>query len=67
MVVERTNNEVIIRISTSIDTEELQDLLNFVRYKELVSGIKVAQTEVDKLAEDVNKDWWAKNRKRLVD
>lgn len=66
MLVERTNREVIIRLPASVDTEDLQDFLNYARYKELTSGFKVAQKEVDKLANQINSSWWKKNRKRLI-
>lgn len=66
MIIQRTTKEIIIRLPASIDTEDLQDFLNYSRYKELTSDIKVSQEEVDKLAEKVNKDWWTKNRKKFV-
>jgi len=45
-----------------VDTEDLQDFLNYARYKELTSDFKVDQKEVDKLAGQINTKWWAKNR-----
>jgi predicted nucleotide-binding protein (sugar kinase/HSP70/actin superfamily) len=66
MLIERTAKEVIIRLSSKVDTEDLQDFLNYARYKELTSEIKVSQKEVDRLASKVNTDWWAKNRKRFI-
>ena len=66
MLIERTNKEVIIRLSASINTDDLQDMVDYVRYKEITSKFKVSQKTVDKLADDVNKSWWAKNRKRLL-
>ena len=66
MLVERTNKEVIIRLAASVDTEDLQDFLNYARYKELTSDFKVDQKEVDKLADHINAKWWAKNRNKLV-
>ena len=66
MLVERTDKEIIIRLSASIDTEDLQDILNYARYRELTDGFKVAQKEVDKLASQINKDWWVKNKKQLA-
>jgi hypothetical protein len=62
MLFERTKKEIIIRLSASLDTEELQDLLKYARYKELTSGFKIPQMNVDKLAEQINKKWWTKNR-----
>lgn len=49
MLVERTDKEVIIRLPASIDTEDLQDFLNYARYKELTADLNVEQEEVDKL------------------
>jgi hypothetical protein len=60
MLVERTTKEVIIRLPASIDTEDLQDFLNYARYKEITSKFKVAQSEVDKITAQVKKNWLAK-------
>lgn len=66
MLVERTTKEVIIRLPASVDTEDLQDLLNYARYKELTSNFKTDQKEVDKLAKEINSKWWTKNRGKLI-
>lgn len=66
MLIKRTTKEVIIRLPASVDTEDLQDFVNYARYKELTSTFKVSQKEVDKLAESINKNWWTKNRKKFI-
>lgn len=66
MQIERTKKEVIIRLPATVDTDDLQDFLNYVRYKELTSKFSVSQTQVDKLSNDINKGWWTKNRKRFI-
>ncbi|MDI9366474.1 MAG: hypothetical protein QM541_16075 [Flavobacterium sp.] len=66
MLVERTKKEVIIRLPASVDTEDLQDFLNYARYKELTAGFKVDQKEVDKLSDQINSKWWAKNRAKVI-
>jgi len=66
MLIERTTKEVIIRLPASVNTDDLQDFLDYARYKELTSKFKVSQKEVDKLADQINKDWWTKNRKKLT-
>ena len=66
MLVERTNKEVIIRLPASVDTEDLQDFLNYARYKELTATFKTDQKDVDKLANDINAKWWTKNRSKLI-
>jgi len=66
MIVERKNKEVIIRLSDTVDTEDLQDFLNYARFKEITSTYKTKQSEVDKLASEVNSKWWSKNRSKLL-
>ena len=66
MLVERTKNEIIIRLPASVATEDLQEFLNYARYKELTSDFKVAQKDIDKLANEINSKWWNKNKKRLL-
>ncbi|SHJ90536.1 hypothetical protein SAMN05444280_13914 [Tangfeifania diversioriginum] len=66
MIIERTDKEVIIRLQPSVNIEELQELANFFRYKEITSKYKTPQDEVDKLASDVNKNWYKKNRDDLL-
>lgn len=66
MVVERTENEIIVRLSPTVKVEDLQDFLNYARYKELTANIQVEQNEVDQLAAEINKSWWAENREKLI-
>ena len=49
-----------------MDIEDLQDFLNYARYKELTASFKTDQKEVDKIANEVNAKWWAKNRNKLI-
>jgi hypothetical protein len=43
MRIERTTKEVIITLPATVNTEDLQDFLNYTRYKELTAGIDVKQ------------------------
>lgn len=65
MIIERTKKEVIIRIPANIDTDDLQDFVNYIRYKELTSKFKVSQKEVDSIVSDVKKDWSVKKRNKV--
>lgn len=67
MLIERTDNEIIIRFPSSVDTKGVQRLLDFLRYKEVTSKSKAKQKDVDKLAREVNKEWWEKNKKRFIE
>ena len=65
MLIERTSNEVIIRLPSYVDTEGLQRLVDYLSYKEATSKSKARQSDVDKLAKEVKKGWWTKNRADL--
>ncbi len=66
MIIERTKKEVISRLQPTIDTDELQELANLFRYKELTSKYKTSQSVVDKLSSEINKKWYKSNRDRLL-
>lgn len=66
MVIERTSKEIIIRLSSSIDTEGLQRFIDYLTYKEATSKSKAKQADVDALATEVKNGWWAENRSRLI-
>ena len=66
MLIERTSSEVIIRIPASVDTAELQKLVDYLTYKEVTANSRATQEQVDQLANDVKKGWWKKNRKRFI-
>ena len=67
MLVERTNkDEIVITLSSSVNTFGLQRLIDYVKYLEATSKSKAKQSEADKLADEVNASWWAKNRKRFI-
>lgn len=62
MNIERTNKETIIRISSNIDTIVLQNLIDYLSYKEATSKSKAKQTDINALAKESKKGWWAENR-----
>ena len=66
MTIERTDKEVIIRLPASVNVDDLQEMVNYARYKEITSKVKVSQEEVDKLADEINRDWWSENRHRFI-
>lgn len=66
MLIERTESEIIIRLPSFVDTSELQRLVDFLSYKEATSKSKAKQSDVDKLAKEIKKGWWKKNRRRFI-
>ena len=67
MLIERTtNNQIVITVSSSVDSFGLQRLIDYIKYLEATSKSKAKQSDVDKLADEVNAEWWKKNRKRFI-
>ncbi|MFT3948730.1 MAG: hypothetical protein QM763_17330 [Agriterribacter sp.] len=67
MIVERVNNnKILIIVSSSVDSFRLQRLIDYVKYLEATSKSKAKQSDVDRLADEVNASWWSKNRKRFI-
>ena len=66
MLVERTDKQITIKISADVDSFGIQRLIDYVKYLEATSQSKVKQLEVDKLSDELNSDWWEKNRNRFV-
>ena len=67
MLIERTNNDsILITLPSSVDKFGLQRLIDYAKYLEATAKSKAKQADVDKLADEVNAAWWAKNRKRFI-
>ena len=62
MIIERTDEEILIRIPNTVDIEGAQRIIDYIRYLEVISKSKATQEEVDKLADEVNSSWWEKNK-----
>jgi hypothetical protein len=60
MILERTKNEILVRLSADVDLTELQNMLDYLKYKELTAKSKAKQSDVDELSKAVNKSIWTK-------
>ena len=67
MIVERIeNNKITISFSSGTDIFGIQRLIDYAKYLEATSRSKAKQSEVDKLADEVNQNWWEKNKHRFL-
>lgn len=64
MILERTQDEILVRLPAHVDLSELQNMIDFLQYKELTAKSKATQSDVDALTEIVNKSMWAKIKTR---
>ena len=66
MVIEKTADELLVRLPISSDMMEIQDIIDYLRYKELTSDYKTEQSEADALAREINSNWWNKNKNKFL-
>ncbi len=66
MQIERTTDEILIRLPGWEKLEAIDDLLDDLVYSEATSKSKATQDEIDLLAKEVKNGWWEQNKKRLV-
>ncbi|MGB4837371.1 MAG: hypothetical protein WBP08_00125 [Saprospiraceae bacterium] len=66
MTIQRKGDELIIKLPKNIDLNGLQRLIDYIKYNQLTNNSKAKQEDVDKLSSEVNKNWWAKNKYRLL-
>ncbi len=68
MLIERnTKDQITITVSSSLDSFGLQRLIDNIKYLEATSKTKAKQSDVDKLADEVNTSWWERNRDRFLE
>ena len=66
MKVVRENNEIKISLPDDImDLSEVQNVLDYFRFKEIVSKSKASQEDADSLSKEINQSWWEKNKHRF--
>lgn len=66
MVIERSKNEILFRLPTTIDTESLQKIINFLKYKEAIKESKASENQANDLADESKKNWWKENKSKYI-
>ena len=66
MIVERTSNQIVIKVSPKVDSLGFQRIMDYLDYLEITSKSKATQEDADQLADDLNENWWAKNRSKFI-
>jgi hypothetical protein len=65
MIVERVNNELLIRIPDNMPSSRIQYILDYLRYEELTADSKATQAEVDNLILVAKKGRWERIKKEI--
>ncbi len=65
MIVERLNNEILIRIPSNMSSSRIQSIIDYLRYEELTSESKATQEDIDILANEAKKGRWDRIKKEI--
>lgn len=66
MIIERNSTQIVIKVSSQIDTFGFQRIMDYLDYLEITSKSKATQDDADMLADELNENWWKENRKRFI-
>jgi len=66
MTVEFINNETVIRVPSSIKFDFIQDFIDYINAKSIISNSKASDQEIDKLAEEAQEEWWKNNKAKFL-
>jgi hypothetical protein len=65
MIVERQNNELLVRIKVGDKASKVQSILDYLKYEELTSKSKATQEDLDSLLKEIKKGRWNKIEKEI--
>ena len=65
MIVERKNNEIIVRIPADIGNSRIQMILDYLRFEELTSKSNATIEDVENLVNEAKKGRWGKIKKEI--
>ena len=66
MKIERTPEEIIIRIPSSMNIDDIQQLIDYLTYKQIVSKSQATQKDVDLLVASVKQGRWSQRRNTFI-
>lgn len=62
----RTKDKLLISIPTkNMKTEEIDDLLAFLKTEFIVRQSEITEAEAFEISEEIKSDWWKKNKSRI--
>ncbi|MEZ4984627.1 MAG: hypothetical protein R2795_06280 [Saprospiraceae bacterium] len=65
--VERTSEAIVIKLPLDTDISDIQNVLNYFEYIDLVGKSQASQEDIDGLANEVKSGWWEHNKERFKD
>lgn len=66
MRIETVNNEIKLTFSkNALDITEIQNFIDYVKFREISALSKATQEDANNLAEEINQSWWDKNKHKF--
>jgi hypothetical protein len=68
ILIEAERDEKKLTISIPIEgmkSEEVEELLSYIKFQVIAQRSKMTQAEADELADEVTSSWWKKNKDRI--
>lgn len=65
MIVERKNNEILVRFSAGAKASKIQSIIDYLRFEELTSKYKATDKDVEDLIKVSKEDRWEKIKKEI--
>ena len=66
MRIQSNSNETIIRLSNAVDFTYLQDFIDYLTVKSIVSKSKATDKQIATIAEKAQAAWWKKNKRKFI-
>lgn len=65
IAIERTTDEIIIRLPASTKADDIQNILDYLSYRQAIEQIEVAESTIEQLAKEVKKGYWERNKHKF--
>ncbi|MEQ8417182.1 MAG: hypothetical protein RIF36_02725 [Imperialibacter sp.] len=65
MIIERKDNEIIFRLPGDTDIDDLQAVVDWLKFREISRKSKATQEQIDELAREAKKGRWEKTKSIL--
>lgn len=65
MIVERHNNEILVRFSAGKKASKIQLILDYLRYEELTSKSMATEKDIENLTKEAKSDRWERIKKEI--
>ena len=65
MIVERQNNQILVKFTAGTKASKIQAILDYLRYEELTSKSDATEKDVENLVEEAKAGRWNKVKKQI--